>query len=548
MSTKTTMECFDTFFPNLKSFIEDAEVDGDVFKPEILKQKPQAFFEYSLLMGFDKTQLTDEEFNSHEHFKYRLFYNRIICHSDESALNDPSVFISDEYLLAKAIKDIPLESLSSIKQLQLKYLTATTKESRNKAYDKYKELYPDAESIELRAYLKLTLAHRFGKLEEFEKNIKVTKDCRFLGAWKRCREYIKAVKDKPAISLDSFIEQLPSMNVVKEPVFNYDEKDPIFNFNMLLSALPYASNDDKADIVNKTNDYMNNKTIVKMLPQYKDCWNNGRLVFEIGDDDKDFFKNYKGVLNTKYFVITVNPVDLLFCSTDQEYQSCYSLLSDYGSTPGLPNFIAQPHTAMCFLSSGSMSKPWRHDRFPGLAFKHIKIKARAFLFTSEDEKHIGVGRTYAPNEIQRAGKGGIGTDWDFRNQAQLFMFKLLKEAKKEEGEESNTMEYLLSSGMTKKYIFNMKENPECLSRIFDTKGKYVFTTPSWKFRSIESGCHTEVYLDNLKLADSETSKDEFRYEIGSGSCSRFVCNTTLSSRYRVGLERVQREQERAKRA
>ena len=110
------------------------------------------------------------------------------------------------------------------------------------------------------------------------------------------------------------------------------------------------------------------------------------------------------------------------------------------------------------------------------------------------------------------------------------------------------MDYLLSSGMTKRYIFNMKEDPECLSRIFDTKGKYVFTTPSWTFRSIEAGNCTEVYLDNLRLADSESSKDEFRYEIGRGSCSRFVCNTTLASRYRVGLEKVQREQERAKRA
>lgn len=334
-------------------------------------------------------------------------------------------------------------------------------------------------------------------------------------AWKRLRSLVKMFLSSTALSAsEMLLNVVPSMKFIQDNVFSNVTGDvqALTEMKKLIALLPYKQEENKEFLVNYIDTFMEQKDIVKMLPQFKDKWINGRLVFEIGDDDKDLFKCYKGVMNTKYFVITVNPVDMLFCSTDQEYHSCFALDSPHGSNKGLINFLARPDTCMCFLSSGSLSKPWKSDMYKGLSFNHIKIKARAFIYNSKNLDMADVGRCYAPNEIANAGRSDRFL-LSFRTDARLFLWKLLQES---------GIQFDISTFVPTSSLRRCIANP---TREFNEDICFTFETAGLKERKFKGHDHNEVYMDNLSFSRDDSQDMEkhgtYHSHIGNGCCSRF---------------------------
>lgn len=458
--------------------------------------------------------------------------------SEINAIKNEMLF--REYCTNKAIQDIPIKELFSALALQIKYLQADSK--NEKELKELKEAFEEIhclgalQDIQFVKVLREAYNSKEPKkvLEDYEKTIKYTSDknSEFSKMWKRTRYFVDAFIDANTPSFIECLKYIPDMKLA-EGVFNgAKDKDEqaMQELNKLVSILPYKKEEDKLDILTDLNNYMD-KDIVKMLPQFKDKWENGRLCFEIGDTNKDLFNKYKGVMNTKYFVITVNPVDMLFCSTDQEYQSCFSLLSPHGSVKGLPNFISRKDVAMCFLSSGSMSKPWKSESYPGLSFGHIKIKARAFIYNDDKLKYADIGRCYSPCEISRASYGDLR---HFRHSARILLWKFLSE--------NGTVFSDLSSGINRKRITEFLTNG-----VFDRNAvDFKFNVAPLVKRIFKGSDNAnEVYMDNLAF----TSDNNTRYydsNVGAGCCSRFCGCGDLGSLYRLGLQDLENSKAKKK--
>lgn len=510
------------YYPHLASLLE--EEDSTVLTEESLsKNNVPALLEMYKLLGFNKDR---------QDLKGNSSYVSLLMRIEKYA--NPEVFtlglkeVSDEYLKAKALKDMDASSIESKEYLQIKML-----QGDKQAIEKYETLsHSSSSAAESLAKLRIIQAHQENKLDELFSSIKVTKDAEPLVAWKRARTSLLEVLSKPTITGLDLINKIPDMKLVETPMFVHDSKKALDDFLKLVMALPYDMNEDKEAIIRALSNYMENKDLVKMLPQFKDKWQDGRLIFEIGDEESDLFHPFKGVLGTKYFVITVNPVDMLFCSTDQEYQSCFSLCSPHGSNNGLPNFIAHPSTAMCFLSSGSLSKPWKdEERYPGLSFKHIKIKARAFIYNDAAMKLAVAGRSYAPNEIQYADPHR-DVNRTFRSQASLFLAKLLQVD-------------LTKYGVPKKILAKNVNNNIYYNDDYRIDNHLSFDFKYYPIRPFDGNRWNEVYMDNLSCDydpydddDELDSADwEYRHATGNGCCSRFCSDCgTLYRAYRSGLD------------
>lgn len=455
--------------------------------------------------------------------------------SDVMASKSEAIF--REYCFNEAVKNIQAKDLFSSLSLQIKYLQDISDKDK-KVIEHILLQKGEAFAVsDIRFISMLKDAYKSKNpekvLSEFEKGIKYTSidtpDA--YKVWKRARYFVNSFCNSKVETFNEvLINTIPNMKFVSAgEVFKNKEKDEqaLADFNKLVALLPYKDEKDKLDVLNGINNYMD-KDIVKMLPQFKDKWVNGRLCFEIGDEEKALFKKYKGVMNTKYFVITVNPVDLLFCSTDQEYQSCFSLLSTHGSVKGLPNFIARKDVAMCFLSSGSLSKPWKHEWYPGLSFSHIKIKARAFLYNDKDLKYIDVGRCYSPSEISNATEGSL---FEFRTSARILLWKLLTE-----NGVDMTQLGSINRKCLKQYLTNGYTDSQSLDIEFDV-------TPLVEKRFKGHG-HNEVYFDNLKFAfiKDGDSEDVSKYcgSVGAGCLYKFNASGSLGELYRRGLENAKR--------
>lgn len=480
------------------------------------------------LFGFPK-ELNKEDENFSD---LALPFLRFKDYPLSNVMASKSEAIFREYCFNEAVKNIQAKDLFSTLSLQIKYLQDISDEDRKTIEHILLDKGESYAVTDIKFISILKDAFKSDNpekvLSEFEKSIKYTSSDtpEAYKVWKRTRTLVNDfLKAKIETFNDVLMNTIPNMKFVSaDEVFKNKEKDEqaLVDFNKLVALLPYKEEEDKLDVLNGINNYMD-KDIVKMLPQFKDKWVNGRLCFEIGDEDKALFKKYKGVMNTKYFVITVNPIDLLFCSTDQEYQSCFSLLSSHGSVKGLPNFIARKDIAMCFLSSGSLSKPWKHEWYPGLSFSHIKIKARAFLYNDKDLKYIDVGRCYSPCEISNATNGSLA---QFRTAARIHIWKLLTE----NGTDVTTMG-TINRKTLKEYLTKGYTDSQSLDIIFDVA--------PLKERIFKNHEHNEVYFDNLSFrTDDKTGEMISKYwgSVGSGSTYYYNASGSLGELYRKGLD------------
>jgi hypothetical protein len=92
-----------------------------------------------------------------------------------------------------------------------------------------------------------------------------------------------------------------------------------------------------------------------------------------------------------YFCISRNPVDFLFCSTNQSYSSCQSVES---GGQGLGSLILDPNRILLFLTTGEKAK-WK---ICGKKFIHFRYFQRSWglLIEEQKKKKIAVIRYY-PN-------------------------------------------------------------------------------------------------------------------------------------------------------
>jgi len=99
-----------------------------------------------------------------------------------------------------------------------------------------------------------------------------------------------------------------------------------------------------------------------------------------------------------YIIISRNPIDFLFCATNQNFGSCLSLSSDHGEAfyMGLAGATVDPNRVIMMLSNG------KYKRFTvkGEEFKHFKIISRSWgvVGTAPDvDKDILHITKYYPN-------------------------------------------------------------------------------------------------------------------------------------------------------
>ena len=133
------------------------------------------------------------------------------------------------------------------------------------------------------------------------------------------------------------------------------------------------------------------------------------------DDD---IKYLTGKKVGKFFAcISRNPVDFLFCSTNQSFGSCLNLESEYPYYIGLPSSLLDPNRYMIYIFSGK----FKQHTVKGLEFKHFRYISRSWCIAGVGANGIigtdlqtYVVRAYPNNSIsfQSILEGiGIGNRW-----------------------------------------------------------------------------------------------------------------------------------------
>ena len=103
---------------------------------------------------------------------------------------------------------------------------------------------------------------------------------------------------------------------------------------------------------------------------FKFIINNGIL----SQDQVDFINE---ISNNKdlYFVVSRNPLDILFCSTDQAYSSCLSIDSDLKYCYGLLSGTLDPALAIGYFTDGTL---YQHE-IKNCYFMHFRYQQRQFI-------------------------------------------------------------------------------------------------------------------------------------------------------------------------
>ena len=97
----------------------------------------------------------------------------------------------------------------------------------------------------------------------------------------------------------------------------------------------------------------------------------------------------------QYLCISKNPIDFLFCSTNQSFSSCLNLESDYGDSfyMGIPGIIGDPNRVIMFLTKGK----FKRYTIKGNEFKHLRYISRTWGILTNNNKFVI--EKYYPHEI-----------------------------------------------------------------------------------------------------------------------------------------------------
>jgi formylmethanofuran dehydrogenase subunit E len=100
--------------------------------------------------------------------------------------------------------------------------------------------------------------------------------------------------------------------------------------------------------------------------------------------------------DTRYLVISKNPMDWIFMATNQSFSSCMGLESTYRNAyyMGLPVYLVNPCFFFLFITNGKL----RTHTIKGLEFKHFRYINRNICTWTGDR--FGIGRYYPYQSIR----------------------------------------------------------------------------------------------------------------------------------------------------
>ena len=141
----------------------------------------------------------------------------------------------------------------------------------------------------------------------------------------------------------------------------------------------------------------------------------GRIWYELSEEDQSNLKQLirdnrysesdraKSFAGSKYFVISLNPIDKLMSATGQTFASCMSLDSSYsgGFAFNIPTLFPNKGIMVGFFSKGEQKNYPIGGEGEENKYRYNKMMTRNFLYLLDDGK-IGIGRTY-PSESYLGG-------------------------------------------------------------------------------------------------------------------------------------------------
>lgn len=126
-------------------------------------------------------------------------------------------------------------------------------------------------------------------------------------------------------------------------------------------------------------------------------WKNGCYT-KIIDMNNDAVRAI--VESSKYLVVSRNPIDILMCSTNQNFGSCYSMTSTYGYALGVPALIPNKDIFVCYLTKGKHQNFSIHSKNKDIDydFRFMKMLLRFFVYHCVEEKPTEIQAQYSPGE------------------------------------------------------------------------------------------------------------------------------------------------------
>jgi len=276
---------------------------------------------------------------------------------------------------------------------------------------------------------------------------------------------------------------------------------------------------DEIKAVNDKNFEYNSR---ELSPEEKELrYKEGRYSKIINTD----YDAIKAIINSsRYLVVSRNPVDITFCSTNQNFGSCFSMTSSYGYAFGVPALIPNQDIFVCYLTKGkhqnfSISSP----EHTGYEFRYMKMLARFFVYHCKEttmitkeiyDPYTGMGEeTYLEEEKDVLGLGYIypkenGTNLNNNDIRWRFFAKLFQDVK------IPTIIPTIIPGNEQKYGL-------VPSRFeYDTDKQYDLKHKDW-FLAVENVNHDLMnpYFDNLRNLDS----DHGTYDAYDGCGGSYTC-------------------------
>ena len=217
--------------------------------------------------------------------------------------------------------------------------------------------------------------------------------------------------------------------------------------------------------------------------------------------------------SSKYLVVSRNPIDIIFCSTNQNFGSCYSFDSNYGYCMGVPALIPNKDMFVCYLTKGKhQNYEIKEEHGDTYSFRYMKMLTRFFAYhcvgkpnaeqveilADDSEKDmLGLGFIYPKND---------GTYMNHKDIRFGYFGNLFKKLG------LNVIE-------PKRTFIDQETNKNTARYNYDVNGYWKLKTPEW-FLATEkvNENHMNPYFDNLYYLDS----NEPTYKIDCGSQSQYT--------------------------
>lgn len=145
---------------------------------------------------------------------------------------------------------------------------------------------------------------------------------------------------------------------------------------------------DKKNLIEQIQDinkhYFDYNTAGKTDEEKEKLWKEG-CYSKIIDMNNDAVRAI--VESSRYLVVSRNPIDIVMCSTNQNFGSCFSMTSTYGYAFGVPALIPNTDLCVCYLTKGKHQNFSIHSRNKNMdyEFRFMKMLLRFFVYNCKEE-------------------------------------------------------------------------------------------------------------------------------------------------------------------